>query len=60
MQTNSLQTHLHTLAILMANLKKEQGCDISEIDEFFDSISELIFKLLDEEPSGENERAVID
>ncbi len=60
MQTNSLQTHLHTLAILMANLKKEQGCDISEIDEFLDSIAELIFKLLDEEPSGENERAVID
>jgi hypothetical protein len=44
----------------MAYLKKEQGCDISEIDEFFDSIAELIFKLLDEEPSGENERAVID
>ena len=60
MQTNSLQTHLHTLAILMANLKKAQGCDISEIDEFFDSIAELIFKLLDEEPSGENERAEID
>lgn len=60
MQTKSLHTHLHTLAILLGYLKKEQGCDISEIDEFFDSIAELIFKLLDEEPSGENERAVID
>lgn len=44
----------------MAKLKKEQGCDTSVIAEFFDSTAEFIFKLLDEKPSDENERAVID
>ena len=51
---------MHTLAILLANVRKVQGCDISDIDSFFDSIAQLILGPLNKESTDEDDRAMIE
>ena len=60
MQTNGLETHLHTLAILLANVREVHGCDIRDIDSFFDVIARLILEPLDKEFTDKDEKAMIE